>query len=855
MSGEHSVEAPAPPLYQRVASPLHEFLAPLNRPPGPEVRLWHYLLIAIIPAVLTLLNRNWLFENGPHMDPWYYFGHFQHFPRFHNLTRVYPGERVVWILPGYVLTHLFGQVPGVIVLHVLVFLACLFAFHFIVARLTDAPTALLSTMLLGYNAYFIGPNGWDFLESESWLFLLLSIALVVPKHEKRLSLYITLSGMAWFAMIYGYVAWAVFTPAYFYLVIRLTRTNEGYWPAILRAARWFALGGVLMTLGCWGAYALMGGHGFFFAGNISSALYIGVNLKYNPWLDPQWIHQCTWLILPAVGFVVAAVAALPRLHRKPSELTVLSFHLFAFAALVLWTFRPYRILAWDYRASIMLPGLFLVFALVIFRVPRTVTRWQWLMLIAASAALSVVPLGSRYMAQHAPQLPVILGECVVLLAVVCWMLFRPGRALRWAAAVVLFSSISFALRPTSTSMAWDFTYDGYHLSSRVSRVVRLISDRLPKNEIPVFWADGYSGPLSVESRAITCAFFAQAQAMWYFPRVTLPPTESMPKPGSHIFLITEQPDILPAAFYNLAREQMPAEFLFQEHIQDGDTSYWITGLQTMAPTGTNIRRSFAPYGPGTDSPFEPPAMMRKHIVLPEAGIYQFELSGVPDGARVRFGALYPDGKTWIDESGPRIEESGTSTAWFRLSLQPQQAVELALETTHKLPNLKLTVLRDTLAANAASGFDRLVVRPYGNMLLNGGFENATADWISNNGALHTSTECYAGNCIEWSGSGKGQYLAQGWDAPLNPGKIYDCGAWLRASKPGTQNVVMGVWDRSLERWIASQTISVSPSWTYYQFRFSNVESRQGAVRFLNAANSPLALFIDNAVLLEARQPD
>jgi len=832
---------------------LSHFLTPLVQPPDTGVQRWHYVLIALIPAVLTLLNANWLFENGPHMDPWYYFGHFQHFPRFHNLNPEYPGERIVWILPGYLLSHLLGQVPGVIALHVLTFLTCLFAFHFILVRLTDGPTALLSTMLLGCNAYFIGPNGWDFLEAQSWMFLLLSFALVIPRHPRREWMYLTLSSMAWFGMIYGYVAWAVFTPAYLYVVLRFTKNDRNYWRAGFRVVGFFVVGGILATLGCWGTYAAMGGHGFFFAANLQTAIHIGVKLTDNPWLDPTWTQRCTWLILPAVAFLLAAAGTLVRFRRKDGENAVLGFHIFAFVLMVAWTFRPYRILAWDYRASIMLPGLFLVFALLVFRVPRNATRLEWLALTAFAAGLSVAPLGFRYLVLNPPPVTIVLIYCGALVVLGCWRVFRPSGRFVWGTMVFLFPWISMAIMPPYTTTAWRQDYKGYDISERVSRAISLISSRIPRNVFPVFWVSGFERSISSESRAVTCAFFTQAFSMWYFPQVTLPPVNRVPPVGSRVFLMTEDKDAPAGASYNIARAGMPVELLSQDRLQYGDTSYWITQLQILPPALVNIRRGFASAGPVTESPFTLPAsgMRRRRFVASQTGIYQFELSGIPSGTRARFGALLPDGLTFLDDAGPPIVENGISILWFRLALKIGETADLGLEieAAPAVPaHLKLAILRDADPSHTVESFDHLVERPSGNLLANGGFQDGNALWYCIRGVVRPSRDCYYGACMEYAGSSMSQSAIQKVSVPLAPGAQYHLGAWLKVQTVAAQPMIMGVWDETSEQWIASQKVTVTPSWNHYQIPFTAKTNHPVSVRFQNTETSPATVVLDEVVL-------
>src|SRR5215475_10163233 len=107
------------------------------------------LMFLLLPAVLFWFNPNWPFQGLGHMDPWYYFGNIQHFPKYHNLFPAYYGERMTWIAPGVLFVHLFGPVAGVVLLHVATYTISLLLFHGILKQLTDARTAFCATLLLG----------------------------------------------------------------------------------------------------------------------------------------------------------------------------------------------------------------------------------------------------------------------------------------------------------------------------------------------------------------------------------------------------------------------------------------------------------------------------------------------------------------------------------------------------------------------------------------------------------------------------------------------------------------------------------------------------------------------------------
>jgi hypothetical protein len=286
-------------------------------PRGPEnssssAPYWHYLVILVIPAVLWLINPNWLFQNLGHTDPWYYFGEFWHFPHFQSLLPTYAGERMTWIVPGYVLVRVFGQVRGISVLHCLVFLLSLYSLHDILRRLTDYRTAFLGALLLGCNPFFIGPNGWDYPEGLAIAFVLLSLAFAVRASTTphRASIHIFLSGIAWFVVLYTYIAWSAFTPAYVYVVARSADRRHSLWRTAAWAGSLILSAGVVTTLALWGVYHSLGGQGFFFTQNVLAAVGL-LHLGRNPWLDPNWYRQPTWLVFPVLAFCLRC----GQLHR------------------------------------------------------------------------------------------------------------------------------------------------------------------------------------------------------------------------------------------------------------------------------------------------------------------------------------------------------------------------------------------------------------------------------------------------------------------------------------------------------------------------------------------------------------
>src|SRR6202044_986963 len=101
--------------------------------PAPASSKWiHYVILLGLPWLIFVLNPNWVFSSFGNMDPFYYFGHFIHFPHFQKLMPTYSGERLPWIVPGYVLVHLLNPVYGTLALHFLGFYTSIFSLYAVV---------------------------------------------------------------------------------------------------------------------------------------------------------------------------------------------------------------------------------------------------------------------------------------------------------------------------------------------------------------------------------------------------------------------------------------------------------------------------------------------------------------------------------------------------------------------------------------------------------------------------------------------------------------------------------------------------------------------------------------------------
>lgn len=542
---------------------------------------WHFVVIALLPAWLWVLNDNWCFQNIGNMDPWYYFGQFRHYPQFQRLTPTYPGERLLWILPGYVLTRIFGHVNGVIALHAAIFVGSLLLIHYVLRHIADSATALLATVLLGSYPCFIGSNGWDYVESMPILLFCASLALLVRiRITSGQRLVILLSGICWFSLIYTFLAWAAFTPFYVALAVWFSDRSKGLGRAALSTTGMILAGGLITTAGLSLIYRMLGIPGFFYRVTIQTA-WNQYFISANPWIDPNWVRQCTWLVFPIIAFCAAAYWIFQSVHKRTASsdgnLPFLGLYAGCFLMMVLLTINKNRLLGFDYDASILTPTVFVTLALTILRPPAALPLSRFYLVAGVGVVISTLPLRVPGLLHYLLHWQLIGPATIVLLVYGC-AIPSERRRTAWSGAVLIFALLSSCLTPAYSSQAWKSRYRGRDISVRVSRAIDTVLQNLPEGQYPVFWFDNFNDPLGGEFRGIVCAFIAHGYSMDRYPAVDM--TKKF-APGQRMFLLTRQGEQAKPAelLHSAGTDVVPVS---NNLIAEGGISYWISQFEVRS---------------------------------------------------------------------------------------------------------------------------------------------------------------------------------------------------------------------------------------------------------------------------------
>jgi hypothetical protein len=491
-------------------------------------------ILLALPFAILLLNRNWPFQNFGDYDAFFYFGHFLHFPHYQKLAPSYAGERLPWILPGYAFFHVLGPTAGEFALHFLVWYTSVFSLCSIVTKFTTPQTGFLTACALGIHPYFLAAAGMDYVIGPCIAYALLTFALLI--RPSRVCL--LLAGITWAAAVYCYPIWLLFTPACIpiYLSAHVQRR-------VARDASLFAAGALVLTVALALLHHHIYGDGFNFQ-PITIATIRGATSQHdNPYANPNFsVTYADWLVFPglaaalavwllitektAVRYLVArrnrwyarphgrASEARPvRARVFPTRYLALSY-LYCAAVMLMLTLGPARILEFDYFASFLIPGAFIVLGIFFFRLEDRWTTSSFWLLAAVTCAISLAPLAHPGLYKKPPVMGTI-APGILLTAAFAIRMFRTSPKAMIISAPLL-AAANFCLAPAVGGIAWKDPRDWMSATTRVAQAVKIIRANLPDDQRPAFWFQ-QSDPATLEYQAIMCAFLAHGISELNFP--------------------------------------------------------------------------------------------------------------------------------------------------------------------------------------------------------------------------------------------------------------------------------------------------------------------------------------------------
>jgi len=357
-------------------------------------RHWHVLLLLVQPLLMTLINPNWLY-NPPVLntfDTWVYNSVFRYLPDFATAQHVdffYFMDRLSWVLPGYILYHLFSPEIANALLHFGVYALALFSIYGISKQLFGQDAAFLMAICLGGYTWFLRAVGHDYVDGVGIAYYSVALWFATQAvYQYRYKLYLMGCGAFLALTLVTQLLWVVFIPliALYYLILNHHHARR---PLVINMA-WVSFGviGVLVVLML--ASWVISGEWNIFINSVALITKIGSlhDLLLGGLIGIYGKIPATWLVLPCVIAILAAIQLTRSKNLTPTlrlhiRLIVGGFCLTIgiFIGFQIMSSLPYLIVY--VYTSMMIPATFLLLAALIATAEmKAITPVSALMLIA-----------------------------------------------------------------------------------------------------------------------------------------------------------------------------------------------------------------------------------------------------------------------------------------------------------------------------------------------------------------------------------------------------------------------------------------------------------------------------------------
>ena len=119
----------------------------------------HLIVVLLFPVLLFLASRDWVLYDDPDsfmIDPWLYNGYFLNFGHYYQMFgQTYYGDRIPWILPGYILHHLLPALYANAALHLIFAIIAVFSLYLILKITIGGRCAFIASIAMGAYPFFL----------------------------------------------------------------------------------------------------------------------------------------------------------------------------------------------------------------------------------------------------------------------------------------------------------------------------------------------------------------------------------------------------------------------------------------------------------------------------------------------------------------------------------------------------------------------------------------------------------------------------------------------------------------------------------------------------------------------------
>ena len=273
-------------------------------------RFDRFLAVPLIGPVLLLLagNADFMFDPPGWIDAFGMVGRFWHYADQNPLFEEYKGSRLPWILPGFVLHHLFDEVTASYILHTIVLIGSSVGVYLLLRdTLHDRPVAGVTAAAWSSYTWIHGNGGWNYHTAAAaayyvWGLWMLARSTSAPRPR----LWLAGSGAMLVSAVQTHIVFAGFLPiaALLYIPLLERGRREG-WRDGAVAAGYVAAGAVGATMLLGAIDVASGGSWLFFLPQIEYTLYFVET--GNRWLrgTSAWIPTARYMVIPCIALAGA----------------------------------------------------------------------------------------------------------------------------------------------------------------------------------------------------------------------------------------------------------------------------------------------------------------------------------------------------------------------------------------------------------------------------------------------------------------------------------------------------------------------------------------------------------------------
>ncbi len=184
--------------------PPKQTLSPITHRFSKEV--W---ILILLPFVLLLVNPSLFVSNPFHskVDSWIYYGYFQNLPQHLKLFTSfhgYFGDRLAFIIPGYLINRIFQPGPADFILHLGFYYVSIWALYSLMKMEFGKRVAFVTSILFGTYHYNLWMFSWNHVDGPVNAYFLLTMLLFAKtaRGPRRL-ISAAFSGVAFSCMIFA----------------------------------------------------------------------------------------------------------------------------------------------------------------------------------------------------------------------------------------------------------------------------------------------------------------------------------------------------------------------------------------------------------------------------------------------------------------------------------------------------------------------------------------------------------------------------------------------------------------------------------------------------------------------------